>query len=513
MIKKITFFTLSIILLSFVSCKIQEDLDDLKGSYDPEVALPLFFSKFKMNDIIGEKNASALKVASDGKMTLFYKSAFTERKATDILKIFSGSVIPIGFQDSLAYLRALYSSELTIKKIDYKKGTVLSFGVQLITPTTEDINLRVWIPTLVDQSGKPFEATFNGKLSTTNFFPIALNRDLFGYTLTPLPVTSDSIQLRYSAITAITKMPVKVNVFGSMANPAFNYLEGFMPKKDIKIDQGSVDVSIYNQIVKGDLKFEDPKISVLVENSYGYPMRTKVNLIKAISKRGDTISLTASNLINDGFDFPYPTLKEVGQTKKLQFDFTNANSNIKELLNSGPNTILYSIDAVANPLSVKDNGFMTDSTTLRIGLEVEIPIFGSAKNFEGRDTISDIDLSALDDTKQVELKLASDNQLPAAINLEVIFLDETGKVLDNLTDTAFKLIDAAQVDANGNVIKAAKSETLIPMSAEKILKVRSAKKLILITTFATSQDGNVPVRILSTQEVSLRAGLKIVPKF
>ncbi len=509
--KKITFLALSVFFLSLFGCKVQDELDNLKGSYDPELALPLFHSKFKLNDIIGENNASALKILPDGKMNFFYQSQFTERKASDILKVFNGSSIPLGFQDSLAFLKALYSPELTIKKIHYKKGTTINFVGNLLTPNvTEEIILKVWIPTLT-KNGKPFEVNYKGKISPS--VVLAKDIDLFGYILTPFPVKSDSILLRYSARTAISNTPVKIGIFGAVNNPGFVYLEGYMPKKEIKIDQGSLDVSLYNQIVKGDLKFEDPRISVLIENSYGYPMRTKVNLIKAISKKGDTIALKASNLINDGFDFPYPTLNEVGQTKKLRFDFTNANSNIKDLLNSGPNTILYSIDAVANPKNDSTNvGFMTDSTTLRIGIEVEIPVYGSASNFQGSDTITGLNLASLDNAQIAEIKFACDNQLPIGINLEVLFLDDTGRVLDRLTEKAFKLIEAAQVDGNGNLLKATSSEVIIPLSAEKIATIRPATRMALLTSFATSQNGAVPVRILASQEVSLRAGIKVTPK-
>lgn len=502
---------LLVALFALQGCKIQEDLNDLKDAYGPELALPLFHSKFTMPDIVGSRNASTLIIAPDGNMNLFYKSNFTERKASDILKIFGNSIIPLNFQDSVTYSRALYSQEMVIQKIDYKKGTTLGMGVQLLTPNiTDPINLKIWIPTLV-KAGKPFELSYTGAIPTSSFLPLTVGVDLFGYRLTPFPANSDSIQLRYRAYT--TKgVPVKISVLGAVANPAFNYVEGFMSKRDIQIDNGQVDVSIYNQIVKGDLKFSDPKISVLVENSYGYPMRTKVNLVKAISKRGDTIALVASNLINDGFDFPYPTLNEVGVTKKMRFDFTNANSNIKELLNAGPNTILYSIDAVANPLGLKANGFMTDSTTLRIGLEVNIPLLGSASNFQGSDTIRNINLKDLENVESAEFKFVSDNELPVGIMLEGIFLDGNGQVLDKLTDSPFKLVESAKVNITGDVIESTHNETFIPVSADKFSRIKEAKQLILAGSFSTYDQGKRAVRILSTQQVNLRCGLKIIPK-
>ncbi len=509
--KRITFLAFSAILLTFASCKIQEDLNDLQGSYSPEAAIPLFYSKFNLKDIVGNKNADALKISPDGKMNLFYKSAYTERKASDILKIFAGSAIPIFYKDTLSYLAILKSSELTIKKILYKKGVTMTFSIQNLTPNiTEPIIAKIWIPTLT-RNGAVFQHSYSGPLESGKSTILVTDDDMTGYTLTPMPVNSDSIQLRYSAKTVSGK-PVTLQVGGLLKNPAFSYLEGYMPKKEIAIDNGSVDVSVYNQIVTGDLTFEEPKISILVENSYGYPMRSKLNLVRAIGKKGDTISLNTTATANGNFDFPYVALNEVGKTKYKRFDFTNANSNIKALLNSAPNTILYDIDAVANPDALQLNGFMTDSTNLRIGVEVDIPVFGSAKNFEGRDTVSNLNLSILDNVQAAELKLASDNQLPVAIMIQGLFMDATGRILDNLAVSPFKLVDAAQVDANGNVTKSTPNEVIIPLTAEKIAKIRSATRLILSTNFETSQKGAVPVRILSTQEVNLRAGIRVTPK-
>ena len=509
--KIITFLTFSAILFAMGSCKVQEDLNDLQGSYNPETAIPLFYSKFNLKDIVGNKNATALKISPDGKMNLFYKSAYSERKATDILKIFAGSAIPIIYKDTLSYLPALKSSELNIRKILYKKGVTMSLSVQILTPNiSEPVNLRLWIPTLT-RKGIVFEHSYSGLLASGKSTIIVNKDDLGGYTLTPLPIGSDSIQLRYKA-SSVSGKPVSLQVFGLMENPAFSYLEGFIPKKEIAIDNGSVDVSVYNQVVTGDLTFEEPTISVLIENSYGYPMRSKLNLVRAIGKKGDTIALKTTALANGNFDFPYATLNEVGKTKYKRFDFTNANSNIKELLNSAPNTILYDIDAIANPDDITINGFMTDSTNLRIGVEVDIPVIGSAKNFEGRDTIANLDLSVLDNVQAAEIKLASDNQLPVAIAIQGTFIDATGRVLDNLAASPFKLVDAAQVDVNGNVTKSTSSEVIIPLTVEKIAKIRSATRLILITNVETSQKGTIPVRILSTQEINLRAGIRVTPK-
>lgn len=506
------FYFLFLLLLGLGSCKIQEDLDELKGNYDPEVALPLFYSKFNIKDVVGSKNAASLKIDAQNKMTFYYKSNFTERKASDILAIFNGSSIPLVFEDTVSYPNVLYSSEMKIKKIHYKKGVTLSMGFQMITPgITEPVDVTMGIPTL-KKNGVPFSIVRNNlTLSTAIITPVLLGYELESHVLTPFPEDTTTIKLTYKARTK-SGQDVKIRVLGGVANPAFTYIEGFVPKKDIKIDAGSVDVSLYNQIVKGDLKFEDPRISVLVENSYGYPMRTKVNLIKSISKRGDTISLKSSQLINDGFDFPYPTLQEVGQTKKLRFDFNNSNSNIKEVLNSGPNTILYSIDAVSNPNNNVQNGFMTDSTTLKIGLEVEIPVWGSATNFETKDTVSGINLSSLDKAQSAEIKFVADNEMPIGISLQVFFLNDKNEVLDVLSSSALTFIGAAPVDGNGNANGVNTKEAYVPISADKIAKIRPATKMAFIANFNTTGFGANPVRILASQNLHLRAGLKVTPK-
>lgn len=506
------FYFLCLLVFGLGSCKIQEDLDELRGNYDPEFALPLFYSKFNIKDVVGSKNAASLKIDAENKMTFYYKSNFTERKATDILSIFNGSVIPLVFEDTVSYPNVLYSSEMKIKKIHYKKGVALNMFYQMITPgITEPVDVTMGIPTL-KKNGVSFTVVrSNLTLSTTSPTAVLFGQDLEGYILTPFPVDTTTIKLFYRAKTK-SGQDVKIRVLGGVSNPAFTYIEGFVPKKDIKIDAGSVDVSLYNQIVKGDLKFEDPRISVLVENSYGYPMRTKVNLIKSISKRGDTISLSSSQLINDGFDFPYPTLQEIGQTKKLRFDFNNSNSNIKDVLNSGPNTILYSIDAVANPNNDTQNGFMTDSTTLKIGLEVEIPVWGSATNFEVRDTIENINLSSLDNAQSAEIKFVADNEMPVGIALKVYFLDNNNQVLDELSSSALTFIGAAPVDSKGNANGISTKEAYVPISAEKIAKIKTATRMSFIANFNTTGFGATPVRILASQNLNLRAGLKVIPK-
>ena len=66
-----------------------------------------------------------------------------------------------------------------------------------------------------------------------------------------------------------------------------------------------------------------------------------------------------------------------GQEKRTEVVFDKDNSISRIFWNIYPNTLDYDIDAISNPDQIPDLiGFTTDSSYFRIGLQVELPLYG-----------------------------------------------------------------------------------------------------------------------------------------
>jgi hypothetical protein len=322
----------------------------------------------------------------------------------------------------------------------------------------------------------------------------------------------NELTFEYRARTKATGEIVKLNVFGLIQNVGFKYCEAFMKKQELELDAGLVALDFYEEQEEGDLKFESPRITIIVENSYGFPMRTNIKYIQSINEKNDTVTLNAKGLTDGGFDFPYPDISknEIGQTKTFKYDFTNQSSNIKEMLNSKPTRLLYDIDVIANPNEVTIPGFVTDTTNLKISVEVDIPFYGSAKNFKIKQDFAEINFAeALTSIQEAELKIFAENELPVGVNLEVDFIDKNDKILTQLSaGKAIAFVEPALIDATGAVKSKSVSNTTIPFDRTKTDLLRQCEKVQLRYFISTSNNGTVPVKVLATQNINIGIGVK-----
>ncbi len=211
----------------------------------------------------------------------------------------------------------------------------------------------------------------------------------------------------------------------------------------------------------------------------------------------------------DSIVVDYPSLSEVGETKYTYFDFNKDNSNIDEVLGAGPVAIYYDFDAVANPdNNAAIRGFMTDSSEMTVQVEVELPMYGSASGFEARDTFG-INFETYENYDDVEFKIISENGIPLDVGLQLFFADANGTVLDSLFTPNVVLLEAAPVDGAGLPTAISEKTTFTTFEGARFDKIKSAKQLFMRSSFSTVNNGETIVKILSTQEVKIRMGMKI----
>jgi hypothetical protein len=215
-----------------------------------------------------------------------------------------------------------------------------------------------------------------------------------------------------------------------------------------------------------------------------------------------------SAFIAEGIDFPYPGINEVGQVKSAQFVFNKNNSNIREVLGAGPLAIDYDVNAITNPEQQTGiRGFVTDSSFYRVRVDVDLPLYGLATYFSVRDTY-DIDFSGYPAVNSASFKLVADNGMPLAMDIQGYFLDASGQVLDSLlTNGSDRLVDAAAVNNQGLPIQPKRTVTNIDFPRERFARIRDSRRLLLLSSFSTSTNGQQSVQIKRNQETKVQIGV------
>lgn len=111
----------------------------------------------------------------------------------------------------------------------------------------------------------------------------------------------------------------------------FSYLDGYLGYHVFAVDGNIIDVGLFNKWLSGSFDFEDPKITISVDNAFGLPVRSRVNKMELTSITGNTVNLE-SDFITSGIDFAFPTFSEIGAIKTTEFDFNKSNSNVRDVL-------------------------------------------------------------------------------------------------------------------------------------------------------------------------------------
>lgn len=498
-------FILVAVLLAFVGCK---QIDELEGidriDYNAQYAIPIINTSVSIQDILEdfEEDASLI-IDPDGQIRFHYRGDVLSQTSEDLFASINAALgFPIELSSTRMPLPIQLPDGMLIDRMDLKKG-LLTYGFR--NPFEEPISVTLRFP----------EVTKNGNVlafhanmpawSGSGEFPLASNliapASLEGYRIVP---ENDSIFIEYIAIRS-NGDTVEIPAGIVLDDIEIGYAEGYMGNQLHEGGRDTIEIDFFENYLQGNIYFADPVINFDIENSFGIPTRSVVHIFDVLTVNGEILELESPHITN-GIDFPYPTIDEIGETKYRTFTFNKENSNIDSVLGSGPIAIDYDVDAQTNPDTITSiRGFITDSSYYRVQVEVDLPLYGQAIDFIAQDTF-EINFSDYVDVKSAEFKLVTDNALPMAVDLQGYFVDENDVVLDSLLDSKQRAIAAAPVDSEGYATTSVEQVTFAPFPADRFEKIRNAAKLLIVAGFSTYNDGEVSVRILATQEVTVKLG-------
>ncbi|TNE47117.1 MAG: hypothetical protein EP344_19820 [Bacteroidetes bacterium] len=493
------------------------------ADHTAEFAFPLLQTTLNLKDLMftvlnDSLSSDTIVVNPDNTMTLYYSGDVAEKPATDIFEFFKFPDAPIPVPDTFYKFPIDVPDSVYVHRADVKSGILT---VVLNNGFDEPVHGTFHIPQM-SKNGQSFSYDFNvpGKQ-----FALSPGFDLTGYQLLS---DSNTLEFRYEAYlpdgsrVVLPEISPGIAGVGILLNGfTLSYVEGYWGFAEYPLTLDTIDIDINQTNLKGNIQVKDPKVTMTVANSWGFPTRGVVKYLSFIGKDGQEYKLESTVFNGDSIDFEYPSLVagEVGQTKYTHIVLDGTNSNIGTIFNAQPTQLIYEVAGISNAkLDPTIVGFLTDESTIALRMSVELVLEGSAQDFGAEQTLdlnfggfSDLDT---DNIEEVEFKVVTENQTPISTSLQLYFQDEDANTIDSLFlgDPQF-IMQAAPVDANGNSIGQQRTETFVPMDVARFERVREAKKMYLKTFFTTADGGTVPVKLLATQNATVKLGLKIKTRF
>jgi len=496
MLRYFLLFILSISLFS--SCSDVETLRELDAiETDAEFAFPLMNSKVVMEDLIENFDDQATVIIEpNGLLRFIYTGDTTIRDSREIFDEINASLPPlIPIFDTLVGF-PISNSSLEVDRILFKAGE-LQFT--FFNNNSNAIDITVSIPEIF-KDGEPLSQSF--QVGAFSDLPLSAF-ELGGAWLIP---NNDSLTIRYDAkIESGEKVGVN-NFFMLPNNLDYSYAEGVLGSQAFESDQDTLEFDYYDNWTEGNVSFSKPKVTLNIINAFGFPAVAMAETFEVLTV-DDQILPLQSTLIDEGFAFNYPELDEVGAIKTTEFVFDESNSNIVEVINAGPNAVVYDLDVVTNP-TANSKGFLTDSSYFGYSIDVEFPLEGRISNFTITDS-TEVDLSSYDKIESAEFKVIVENGIPLDTKLQAFFIDNKGNVLNTLFDEVQVITNAAQTDENGRVTTTGDGTFFIEIDAAKFDRIRDAAFLRLESSFSSPNEGRKTIKIFNDQSVNIRIGLKV----
>ncbi len=493
---RIVFSAFALILLTVVGCRIRPFEDVSFAGLESEWAVPLIDTDKTFGDIISNFDPKAfVQIAADGSIVLRYKGDYIARTSLDIFANFQNAIFPLA--DTATAVPFKLPNGVNINYAVLKKGTLLWF----FQASPEPLKVVFRIPQLT-KNGVVFERIFTlGNTAYTHLI------DFTGYRLTP---SQNAIYVIYDARKISNGERVNLGPTGGgigIQNFQAGFAEGFFGQSIFDVERDTIKIDFFDQWKGGAVKFGSPKLIATLDNSFGIPVRAVMTVGEIMTIDGRILKLQSP--LTTGVDVAYPTINEVGQTKRTVVTFDKTNSNLADIISQNPTSIDYKIDGLLNAdTSRRVIGFLTDSSKFNLQVELEIPMEGSAKNFEVNDTFP-VNLAPAKDITKAEFKILTDNGMPIDVAIQGYFATEKGQIVDSLYTQKAQILRGAPVSANGLPTGVSSVESLVTIEAAKLTKIRDvAKKLIIRYSFSTTNGGTIPVKLMAKQGVRVRIGVK-----
>lgn len=489
------------IVMIMSACSDLRDVEDIEFRGDQtEYAIPILTSEVSLVDVFDRQDLeeTELLILPDSSLLLRYSGDVLSQTARDLFPDVPGG-LPIGIRNENDTI-PLPFQRLILNKASLT-GDTLAFGI--VSNLEEDVRVVIRVPSLL-RDGQPIEfeqwLRYEGSLPVQEL--IITNMDGMS-----LELYNNSLIVQYEAYDANGERVSIEGVTLLYNNMSYDYLEGFFTKNDVDIPGDEINIEVYDSWINGQLYFAEPKVTVQVDNSFGFPVRANINYLRVIGRNGQKVDLESP--INDQIDFLYPELDEIGDIKTNIIRYDETNSNIEEILNIQPTILEYDIDAVANPDQDSSIiGFVTDSSLIRINVTVELPVMGWADNFSARDTI-EINLDSLQNVEEAEFKLIVDNGMPVTLFTQLFFLDENNVVLDSLFSGEDLQVSTAVTKANGKAVSPVRTIRFELMDKDRLDKINGAQKAVLEVRFLTFNAPNQIVSIGAQDKLSVKLGAKV----
>ncbi|MBI3234436.1 MAG: hypothetical protein HYZ42_10420 [Bacteroidetes bacterium] len=334
----------------------------------------------------------------------------------------------------------LLNSQVQLQYVELASGKI---HMNMLSSLPENFKIRM-SSSQISNNGQPFDLkyTVNKTNSTGSYANTNIDIDLSGYTLdlrggnvngyNNLKFNIQAAVDSTGKVSTITKNDTLKFVF-ELKDFEPKWAKGYFGQSSLSYGPKSINTNIFKSITYGKFSLDKLKLGFIVENGVGIQAKAQIKKLTA-SNSSSSLDL-AGSVLNQPFiitratDNPY-------MPATSNFQLTESNSNILNLIQMMPNKIDYHLQLDINPggnvAGFKD--FFYKQSRLKTILNIEAPLAVGFDLFTIADTVK-FSVGTVDSEKRINnglIKLVIDNGYPFDAFVKVVLLDAKNQVVDEL---------------------------------------------------------------------------------
>jgi len=520
-------------LAMVTSC--HKDDFDLKNLSDeveiqPKLMLPVIYGSVSMGDLVTYLDSGGYAYEfDDGLIYLAYSDTVVHVMADTIVDISDALETEIYF-DSDVNIPEFTGSDIG-DILHFPKSKFIAFqlsgddrvdsmrikgGEILITVNSSfkhDGYINISCEQIFDTRGQPFFATLEGSDVSGVFEDSARVLTDYYYIETFEKGDSNVIQFDFDLVLTNSGNPVSpgetCQIDLHFRDMGFYSIFGYIDSRNTFNESGSIDIPFYaDNPDLAAVKFADPRINIFSNNSAGIPFVVELDSVIATGLDGSSEML----VFYEGHPFvvPGPDLSHIGESVSEEFYVNRETSNFDELLSLAPTSLFYKVKGSTQQGTGDESHFTMDTSRLMLESEFLLPLDFRSTVFALEDTLEfELSEEGIDTSMVLEaaVSLATVNELPVKLDLQVYLMDEFHQVLDSLFGDEHVILAASQVNDQGRLVQAGEETSTAPFPAEKLGKLEEIRYLKVMARINTAEEGSRDVKLYSDYSLYFKLSL------
>ncbi len=292
---------------------------------------------------------------------------------------------------------------------------------------------------------------------------------------------------------------VRTDFYSSGIKPAF--ARGYFGKRSVSLAEGTVSIGLDALSgINGTIYFDNPELKIHYGNSFGIPMKLKIDLTAQNGSTGQQAALALDTVV-----LAYPGLNTGYVSSTINVDKTN--SEIVDFIAVKPDSVHYSGGGLIN-WNTDTLNYIYDTSSIVAGMDLHIPMVFKAGHLVLTDSVSVTPLEEGVPLQESAFNIQLENGFPFDMDLTMQLSDSlTGELLKTLH---LGQIKAAPVNAEGRVIEPVRDSLNITFDESFFEAMKRANRGIFTAKTSTFSQGTVPVGLYSDYKMKIAVGITAV---